>query len=181
MTVTVARVTSPRDPRTAQRIPYAEASRVLLRDSILDGMRELLLTRDWSSITLSDVAKAAGISRQTIYNEFGSRQGLAQGYALRLADRLVDQISDAIGGNVGDIYAAFLQGFRDFFVGPSRVLEFHGAIPTLLFPIYVASTFFVHARSLSIMRYEGNLSMQRSIKAIMWDVGFPPVPTVTLI
>ncbi|MBW8710446.1 MAG: TetR/AcrR family transcriptional regulator, partial [Mycobacterium sp.] len=49
-------MTSPRSPRTAQRIPYAEASRVLLRDSILDGMRELLLTRDWSSITLSDVA-----------------------------------------------------------------------------------------------------------------------------
>jgi AcrR family transcriptional regulator len=108
-------VTGTRDPRSAQRIPYAEASRVLLRDSILDGMREMLLRRDWSSITLSDVAKAAGISRQTIYNEFGSRQGLAQGYALRLADRLVDQIADAIDGNVGDIYAAFLQGFRDFF------------------------------------------------------------------
>src|SRR6476661_9836127 len=90
----VARVTRPRDfgtrvgvppartaggerqgSRSAQRIPYAEASRVLLRDSILDGMRELLLSRDWSSITLSDVARAAGISRQTIYNEFGSRQG----------------------------------------------------------------------------------------------------------
>src|SRR5258705_2533146 len=78
-------------------------------------MREMLLRRDWSSITLSDVAKAAGISRQTIYNEFGSRQGLAQGYALRLADRLVDQIEGAIVGNVGDVYAAFLQGFRDFF------------------------------------------------------------------
>ena len=100
---------------TAQRIPYAEASRVLLRDSILDGMRDLLLTRDWSSITLSDVARAAGISRQTIYNEFGSRQGLAQGYAMRLADRLVDAVEDAINGNVGDIYAAFLEGFRDFF------------------------------------------------------------------
>jgi len=98
-----------------KRIPYAEASRVLLRDSILDGMRELLLARDWSSITLSDVAKAAGISRQTIYNEFGSRHGLAQGYALRLADRLVDQIDGAINDNVGDVYAAFLQGFRDFF------------------------------------------------------------------
>tara|TARA_B100000519_G_scaffold143622_1_gene124607 strand:- start:829 stop:1425 length:597 start_codon:yes stop_codon:yes gene_type:complete len=96
-------------------VPYAEASRVLLRDSILDGMRELLLNRDWSSITLSDVARAAGISRQTIYNEFGSRQGLAQGYALRLADRLVDQIHDAINDNIGDVYAAFLQGFRDFF------------------------------------------------------------------
>lgn len=111
MTASVARVSGPRE----RRVPYAEASRVLLHDSILDGMRELLLVRDWSSITLADVAKTAGISRQTIYNEFGSRQGLAQGYALRLADRLVDQIDDAILDNAGDIYAAFLQGFRDFF------------------------------------------------------------------
>ena len=37
-----------------ERIPYAEASRVLLRDSVLDAMRDLLLTRDWSAITLSD-------------------------------------------------------------------------------------------------------------------------------
>jgi AcrR family transcriptional regulator len=114
-TTNLAHVTGPRDRRTAQRIPYAEASKVFLRDSILDGMREQLLARDWSAITLSHVAKAAGISRQTIYNEFGSRQGLAQAYALRLADRLVDQIDDAIEGNEGDVHAAFVQGFRDFF------------------------------------------------------------------
>lgn len=99
----------------AKRVPYAEASRVLLRDSVLDAMRDLLGARDWSSITLADVARAAGVSRQTIYNEFGSRQGLAQRYALRLADRLVDLVDDAIYSNVGDIYAAFLQGFRAFF------------------------------------------------------------------
>ncbi len=89
---------------------------MLLRDSILDGMRDLLLKRDWSAVTLTDVAKAAGISRQTIYNEFGSRQGLAEGYALRLADRLVDAVALAIESNVGNIYAAFLEGFRSFFV-----------------------------------------------------------------
>jgi AcrR family transcriptional regulator len=98
-----------------KRMPYAEASRILLRDSVLDAMRDLLLARDWSAITLSDVARAAGISRQTIYNEFGSRQGLAQGYALRLADRLVDAVHAAIDANVGNIHEAFLQGFRAFF------------------------------------------------------------------
>ena len=98
-----------------KRIPYAEASRTLLRDSVLDAMRDLLLTRDWSAITLSNVASAAGISRQTIYNEFGSRQGLAQGYALRLADRLVDTVHAALDANVGDIHEALLQGFRRFF------------------------------------------------------------------
>ncbi len=100
----------------AVRVPYAEASRGLLRDLVLDAMRDLLLAKDWSSITLSDVAGVAGISRQTIYNEFGSRQGLAQGYALRLADRLVDAVDDAIYSNVGDIHQAFLSGFRAFFL-----------------------------------------------------------------
>ncbi len=98
-----------------KRMPYAEASRALLRDSVLDAMREELLTRDWSAITLSDVARAAGVSRQTIYNEFGSRQGLAQGYALRLADRLVDTVHAAVEANVGNIYGAFLHGFTSFF------------------------------------------------------------------
>jgi AcrR family transcriptional regulator len=115
VTASLARMDTPTDGRTAQRVPYAEASRVLLRGSILDGMRDMLLIRDWSSITLSDVAKAAGISRQTIYNEFGSRQGLAEGYALRLADRLVDAVDDAIEANVGNVYGAFLEGFRAFF------------------------------------------------------------------
>ena len=32
-----------------------------------------------------------------------------------MADRLVDEVDDAIRKNVGDIYSAFLQGFRAFF------------------------------------------------------------------
>ena len=118
--VSVARVARVRSDRTGSegkpvRVPYAEASRVLLRDLVLDAMRDLLGTKDWSSITLADVAKVAGISRQTIYNEFGSRHGLAQGYALRLADRLVDAVDEAIYSNVGDVRTAFLEGFRAFF------------------------------------------------------------------
>lgn len=73
-------------------------------------MRSELLAKDWSAITLTDVARAAGVSRQTIYNEFGSRLGLAQAYALRLADRLVDDIDGAINAHVGDVYGAFLAG-----------------------------------------------------------------------
>lgn len=64
---------------------------------------------------MTDVAREAGVSRQTIYNEFGSRQGLAQGYALRLALRLVDAVDEAINANVGDIYGALREGFSSFF------------------------------------------------------------------
>lgn len=86
-----------------------------MRDCVLDAMRCELVSKDWSAITLADVARTARVSRQTIYNEFGSRRGLAQAYALRLADRLVDDVSRAIDAHVGDLHAAFLDGFRSFF------------------------------------------------------------------
>ncbi len=64
---------------------------------------------------LSIVARLAGIGRQAIYNEFGSRKGLAQGYVLCLADCLVDNVHAVLDPNVGSIYESFLQGFRSFF------------------------------------------------------------------
>ncbi|WP_042789367.1 TetR/AcrR family transcriptional regulator [Mycobacteroides abscessus] len=96
-------------------MPYAEAARALLRESVLDALGDLLRQRDWSAVTMSDVSRRAGVSRQTLYNEFGSRQGLAQGYALRLAHRLVDAVGDAIYANVGDIHGALHSGFAGFF------------------------------------------------------------------
>lgn len=102
-------------PGVTPRVPYAEAARALLRESVLDALGDLLRQRDWSAVTMSDVSRRAGVSRQTLYNEFGSRQGLAQGYALRLAHRLVDAVGDAIYANVGDIHGALHSGFADFF------------------------------------------------------------------
>ncbi|WP_051024908.1 TetR/AcrR family transcriptional regulator [Nocardia aobensis] len=101
-------------PRNGSRVPYQEAARTLLRTSVLDAMRELLIERDWAKITLGDVATRAGVSRQTLYNEFGSRTGLAQAYALRLADQLVDHVGTAVADNVGDARAAFREGLANF-------------------------------------------------------------------
>ncbi len=96
---------APRRRGRTSGVGYAEASRSLLREMVLDAMHDLLLTKDWSAVTLSDVAGAAGVSRQSIYNEFGSRQGLAQGYALRLGDRVVDAITAAIEVNDAGVLA----------------------------------------------------------------------------
>ncbi|AOW94425.1 TetR family transcriptional regulator [Rhodococcus sp. WMMA185] len=103
-------MTSPR-----VRVPYQEATRLLLRRSVLDAMRDLLFDNDWSSITMADVAAGAGVSRQTLYNEFKSRQGLAEAYALRLADELVDFVGESLVANVGDGRAALTAGFKAFF------------------------------------------------------------------
>ncbi|MEV0946039.1 TetR family transcriptional regulator [Rhodococcus sp. NPDC049939] len=103
-------MTSPR-----VRVSYQEATRLLLRRSVLDSMRDLLVENDWSDITMSDVAAGAGVSRQTLYNEFKSRQGLAEAYSLRLADELVDSVSEAMVANVGDGRAALTAAFTTFF------------------------------------------------------------------
>lgn len=100
---------------TPTRLPQKEASRLLLRGAVLDSMRELLTERDWSEVSLTVLAKHAGVSRQTLYNEFGSRQGLAQAYALRLADGFVDAVDDAVAANEGRSVDALMSGFGAFF------------------------------------------------------------------
>ncbi|MGL6234494.1 MAG: TetR family transcriptional regulator [Segniliparus sp.] len=107
--------TSPAKHRPAARSPYAEAARMLLRESILDALQRLLDRQDWSEVTMADVANAAGVSRQTLYNEFQSRTGLVEAYALRLADQLADAVDDAIQANVGDFHLSLVQGFQMFF------------------------------------------------------------------
>ena len=57
----------------ARRQPYPVAARELLRSSLLDAACEELRQRRWSDVTMAEVALAAGVSRQTLYKEFGSR------------------------------------------------------------------------------------------------------------
>ncbi|GAU65360.1 putative TetR family transcriptional regulator [Streptomyces sp. NBRC 110611] len=53
------------------------------RESLLDAAYTALTTRAWASVRMVDVAAAAGVSRQTLYNEFGSKDGLARALVRR--------------------------------------------------------------------------------------------------
>jgi AcrR family transcriptional regulator len=80
----------------AARQSFADASRELLRDRVLDAVGELAGSRPWSEVTMAEVAVAAGVSRQTLYNAFGSRQEMAQAYVIREGDRFVAAVESAI-------------------------------------------------------------------------------------
>ncbi|MGA9871871.1 MAG: TetR family transcriptional regulator [Rhodococcus sp. (in: high G+C Gram-positive bacteria)] len=95
--------------------PFKSAATTLMRTTILDGLHGLLLERTWSTVNMTDVAKAAGISRQTLYKEFGTRKGLAQGYALRLTDTFVSAVDDAVYANEGDNLRTLYVAFTEFF------------------------------------------------------------------
>ncbi|MGW8357809.1 TetR/AcrR family transcriptional regulator [Streptomyces wedmorensis] len=56
------------------------------RDALLDAALAALTHRSWSAIRMADVAAAARVSRQTLYNEFGSKEGLARALVRREAD-----------------------------------------------------------------------------------------------
>ncbi|MCF8588798.1 TetR/AcrR family transcriptional regulator [Gordonia liuliyuniae] len=105
---------------TRDRPSYATASKRLLRNSLLDGLRELLMEKDWAQVTMNDVARFAGVSRQTVYNEFSSRNGLAQAYALRLVDEFTAEISAAVEATPDDVEAAFTAGFAGFFASAGQ-------------------------------------------------------------
>ncbi|MFN8112644.1 MAG: TetR family transcriptional regulator [Solirubrobacterales bacterium] len=88
--------------QTAGRPTHAEASRALLRETILDAVGELLADDSWAGVTMSQVATRAGVSRQTVYNTFGGRDELAQTYLLRESERFLAAIDEAITENAAD-------------------------------------------------------------------------------
>ncbi|SFB92949.1 TetR/AcrR family transcriptional regulator [Streptomyces aidingensis] len=46
------------------------------RESLLKAARAAVHARPWQGVRMVDVAAAAGVSRQTLYNEFGDKAGL---------------------------------------------------------------------------------------------------------
>jgi AcrR family transcriptional regulator len=96
------------------RKPYQQAARALLRDSLLDAAGELMREYTWSDITMAAIATRTGVSRQTLYNEFGSRDEFAQAYALREADRFITTVEQAIAAHPGDPREALYNGFATF-------------------------------------------------------------------
>ena len=98
----------------ASTTPYAVAARDLLRGMLLDAARGELERRDWSEVTMADIAAAAGVSRQTLYNEFGSREAFAQAFVLREAARFIAAIEGALDAHLEDPKAALAAAFGLF-------------------------------------------------------------------
>lgn len=94
--------------------PYPVAARELLRNTLLDAAREQLRGRRWSQVTMADVAASAGVSRQTLYNEFGTREVLAQVLVMREANRFLDAVEQAVMAHRDDAPAALAAAFDVF-------------------------------------------------------------------
>jgi AcrR family transcriptional regulator len=86
--------------------PYPEAARNLLRETFFGAARDELERRSWSDVTMSDVARTAGVSRQTLYKEFGSRDEFAQAFVIHVGERFLDEVDAAVRQHLDDPRAA---------------------------------------------------------------------------
>lgn len=102
------------EPVQGARVPYPTAARTLLRDTIINAVDDLARSRGWSATTMSDVAAAAGVSRQTLYNEFGSRPALVEAYITREIENLIEQATAAVRANADDARRALRIAFSLF-------------------------------------------------------------------
>jgi AcrR family transcriptional regulator len=93
---------------------YPSAARTLMRTMVLDAARTLLERRGWAQVTMADVARSAGVSRQTLYNAFGSRDELAQAVVLREQERLLTDVEAVILAHAADPVSAIREAFRWF-------------------------------------------------------------------
>lgn len=93
---------------------YREATRELLRESAFDAARRLLGKRPWSKIPMSLVAAGTGVSRQTLYNEFGNREQFGQALVLHEAERFVEGVEAALRENFDDPERAMAAALRHF-------------------------------------------------------------------
>jgi len=99
---------------TDRRTPYPVAARELLRETLLDAARAELSRRGWEQITMAEIAAAAGVSRQTLYNEFGSREVFVQALVLRESDRFLTAVERAVNAHLDDPVAALAGAFDVF-------------------------------------------------------------------
>ncbi len=60
------------------------------RDALLDAAYDVVVAGEWANARMLDVARAAGVSRQTLYNEFGSKDAVAEALAIRESQRFLD-------------------------------------------------------------------------------------------
>lgn len=60
------------------------------RESLLNAALEAIERRPWPMVRMVEVAAAAGVSRQTLYNEFGDKAGLGKALVQRQIADLLD-------------------------------------------------------------------------------------------
>ncbi|MEU0537684.1 TetR family transcriptional regulator [Amycolatopsis tolypomycina] len=83
------------------------------RERLLDAAAGLIAGDGWTAVTMGKLAARVGVSRQTVYNELGSKAELAEALVLRETERFAERVTEVVAAHPGrpvdGVTAAFRQ------------------------------------------------------------------------
>nr|WP_193610117.1 TetR family transcriptional regulator [Nocardioides lijunqiniae] len=77
-----------------------------MRARVVDAAVRLTSETGWAHVTMARLADEVGVSRQTVYNEIGSKAGLAEAMILRELERFLGVVTVAFDEHPGDLVDA---------------------------------------------------------------------------
>ncbi|MFB6834716.1 TetR family transcriptional regulator [Streptomyces hydrogenans] len=89
---------------------FRESVRSLLREQVLDAAYVLVAADGWGVLRMTAIARAAGISRQTLYNEFGSKEAIGGALVQRELERFLVGIQGELDAHRGHLERAARAG-----------------------------------------------------------------------
>lgn len=88
------------------------ATETSTRGRIIAAAVELTTSEGWAAVTMVRLADEAGVSRQTVYNEVGSKAGLAEAMVLAELDRFLAAVDAGFAAHPADLGAALRAAVR---------------------------------------------------------------------
>jgi len=112
--------------------PVRTAAAEAKRRQVIEAAAEFLRTEPLSAFSVDTVAKAAGVTRLTVYNQFGSRRGLLEATFDHLAEHgRLDRIGEAMmDPQPRQGLERLVEVFCDFWSGDLAVGRLHDAMAT---------------------------------------------------
>jgi AcrR family transcriptional regulator len=80
-------------------VSFADRVRRDLRAAVFDAAKEALADSGFRGLRMGAIAAVVGVSRQTVYNEFGDKAGLVQALVLDHTAALLDGIDAALSAH----------------------------------------------------------------------------------
>lgn len=74
-----------------------------LRDQLLDAAIDVICDESWSAVTMARLGAAAGVSRQTVYNELGSKDRLAEALVVREFRAFLEVVDEQLCAGVAPV------------------------------------------------------------------------------
>lgn len=88
------------------------ATQTTTRARIIAAAVALTTSEGWAAVTMARLADEAGVSRQTVYNEVGSKTGLAEAMVLTELDRFLSLVDDGFAAHPDDLALALRDAVR---------------------------------------------------------------------